>query len=1001
MIEQILEISCHFRKTPGEDHTFSPKIQGKEARSFGAFSGAGVKYAHLICPRPDTPLSDTTTPEPNDVSHGADDRSRAGSAPLATQIFVAALCASPLFARVLMTWDRGVAVGWVDLRGAASDVFFALVLAWLCLGWLSLAPGFGSRIPVALTTMLWALVHYAGFEHVVANDEVINISLVAYLADPTFLQGSADPSRPLALLLMVGLSVLGVWRSSRVLGRGSVHWASVWMPWVILAGVLWFWSPSLAVSGWRQQSFLEQAPERLRRAKADTAPIVDPSPPPDESSGDGNPEIEARVRAALSRDLQGHRLVPVPEGKPNVLLVFVEGASGAYLPAIAEFHGIRETVKMPKLSHRAVEQGLWATQLLIPQRQTNRGEYAVLCGDHPKLSSRQSKMSDLAIAAPSSTESRPCLPQVLKQEGYHTAYLQAAQLTFMMKDQFMAKIGFDEVLGYDDFPHAYERSGWGIDDRALYEQVLERLEAYEQQSRPWFAAVLNIGTHHPYPVPKSWGSKYGRTKRSSAFAYADDALHRLLKALEEKGMADHTLVVVISDESQGLTGFHRAEIAQEIAKNWGPMVSFGPGIEARRLDGVFVQSDAALSILDYLGLADRAPHFVGRSWFRDFQAPRHVPLANAHSGRQLWLGADGSLLICVEDRDDCEGFRLHPEKLFSAGHTRRDFENHEIDTLHAAVAASQISEFLGSLGPIEAPIQLVGSNRRTIDLSEENRSRVVANGQYLELKKGSRLHVRLAYSMPEVDRAADASEARIRMRIRRRISEPFAETVHDPLRSGEKVVLDFTFAAEEGITDLDVYLTAELEEQGTDPRLIIEHATATLELPEPGEPDPQPGIEILEYRRISADGSSEDLPWLELTPRSGSLPLHACMSGPPENLRGRGCPKGRMIRGPRSMAPGGSTVGARAILEAGGRPLRGHLEIAAHRLGSTRATKSEPFDIPPGQRREVSVTYTLKRDSKRTAIRLVLREPTEDFKVEDYRMWIRPDKESVRWISKP
>ncbi len=946
-------------------------------------------------------MSDTTTPEPNDVPQGAGDRSRAVLDPFATRLFVVALCASPLFARALMTWDRGAGVGWADLRGAASDVFFALILAWFCLGWLSLVTGLGSRIPVALTAMLWALVHYAGFEHVVANDEVINISLVGYLADPAFLQGSADPARPLSLLLMVGLSVLGVWLASAALGHGAVHWVSVWMPWVILAGVLWLWSPSLAVSAWRQQSFLEQAPERLRRAKADAAPIVDPSPPPDEPPGDGNPEIETRARTALGRELRGDRSVPVPEGRPNVLLIIVEGASGAYLPAVAEFHGIRETVKMPNLSERAVERGLWATQMLVPQRQTNRGEYAALCGDHPKLSSKQSKMSDLAIADPSLVESRPCLPQVLKKEGYHTAYLQSAQLTFMMKDQFMAKIGFDEVLGYDDFPHAYERSGWGIDDRALYEQVLERLEAYEQQSRPWFAAVLNIGTHHPYPVPKSWGSKYGSTKRSSAFAYTDDALHRLLDALEDRGMADHTLVVILSDESQGLTSIHRSEIAQEFAKNWGPMVSFGPGIKPRRLDGVFVQSDTALSILDYLGLADRAPHFVGRSWFREFQGPRETPLANAHSGRQLWLGADGSLLICVENENLCEAFRLHPERLFSAGHTRRDFENHEIEVLHAAVAATEASGLVSGSRPAGVPIELVETDRRVIDLSDESRSNIVTHGQYLELEKGTRLRVRLEYSLPEVERATETTEVRMRLRIRRRISEPYAETTHDPLRSGEKIALHLTFSPEETITDLDVYLTADLEQQGSDPRLTMERATVTLEAPKAGEPPPQPGIEILEYRRIFADGRSEDLPWLELTPRSESLPLHPCMSGSSEDLRGRDCPEGRMIRGPRSMAPAGSTVGADMRLEAGDRPLRGHLEVAIRRLGSTRPVKRQPFEIPPGQSREVSITYTLKMDSENTAVRLELHQPSSGFRVRDYRVWIRPDAKSVRRIARP
>ncbi len=899
-----------------------------------------------------------------------------------------------------MGWDRGVDLGWIDLRGAASDLFFSLILIHICLGVLCLFSGYGPRAFATLSALAWALINYGGFEHVLANDAAIDVSLLKYLGDSTFLQGSAMLARPISCLLMIGISSLLAWRASRNLNREMLrHRKSLWiatlMPLAVTAIVLWLWAPHLSASAWRQQHFLEQAPKRLERAKS-VASAQD-APQSKDSIGPFVQLEFGRVQAALGRDLQGDRLVPIPQRKPNVLLIFVEGASGAYLPAIAEYHGIKETVKMPNLSERAVREGLWATQLVIPQRQTNRGEYAALCGDHPKLSSKQPKMSDFAIADSAFTEGRPCLPQVLKDQGYHTAYLQSAQLTFMMKDRFMARIGFDEVLGYADFPEAYERSGWGIDDRALYEQVLEKLEDYEQLDKPWFAAVLNTGTHHPYPVPKSWGSKYGKTKQSRAFAYTDDALHRLLDALKEKGIADHTLVVIISDEAQGLSNPRRTEVAQEIAKNWGPMVSFGPGITAERLDGVFVQSDTALSILDYLGLADRASHFVGRSWFRDFQGPREIPFANAHTGRQFWIDGNGNLLICVEGEAICEGHRLHSERLFSSGHTRRKIEESEIALLQAAVAATELGGAIHPLGPpvVHKPIELIDPDSRIIDLSEENRSNVVTSGQYLELEQHERLHVRWVYSLPAVEDGVEATEARIQLQIRRRIDEVFAQTAHDPLRSGEKISLDFTFSAEERLTDLDVYFTAELEEEGADPRLIVEHATAIVETSGTNEEPLKPGVEILDYRRIAAQGEQK-LPWLELTPRSGDLPLHHCLQGPPELLEGRDCPEGRMIRGPRAMAPAGSVVGAHATLEAGHQSVQGHLEIVVRRLGSTRVMKGKPFQLAPGQKRDISVRHTLKRSSEKTAIRLVLHQPASGFRVSGYRMWIRPDEQAVR-----
>ena len=38
-----------------------------------------------------------------------------------------------------------------------------------------------------------------------------------------------------------------------------------------------------------------------------------------------------------------------------------------------------------------------------------------------------------------------CLPAALAEAGYATVYLQAAPLTFMLKDKFMPRIGFERV----------------------------------------------------------------------------------------------------------------------------------------------------------------------------------------------------------------------------------------------------------------------------------------------------------------------------------------------------------------------------------------------------------------------------------------------------------------------------------------------------------------------------------------------------------------------------
>ena len=75
-------------------------------------------------------------------------------------------------------------------------------------------------------------------------------------------------------------------------------------------------------------------------------------------------------------------------------------------------------------------------------RRTNRGLYSGLCGELPNLQVGVPKMTAYLDGG-----TRECLPKVLRRNGYRTVYLQAAPLAFMLKDQFMRKAGFEELIG--------------------------------------------------------------------------------------------------------------------------------------------------------------------------------------------------------------------------------------------------------------------------------------------------------------------------------------------------------------------------------------------------------------------------------------------------------------------------------------------------------------------------------------------------------------------------
>lgn len=89
---------------------------------------------------------------------------------------------------------------------------------------------------------------------------------------------------------------------------------------------------------------------------------------------------------------------------------------------------------MPFLTSLRSE-AVYFSKFISQQRQTNRGQYAILCGDFPNLAKIEAKANIYMNLLP--FQRKKCLPQVLKEQGFSTAYLQAAPITFMSKDRLL------------------------------------------------------------------------------------------------------------------------------------------------------------------------------------------------------------------------------------------------------------------------------------------------------------------------------------------------------------------------------------------------------------------------------------------------------------------------------------------------------------------------------------------------------------------------------------
>ena len=414
-------------------------------------------------------------------------------------LFLLAFLLSPWASRALLLHDKQLTLQSTDLRGALSDL--ALTSLVVLLAWASLR----LARPISFAIMgLWLLINHINTEHVSALDSIMDPHNVGYLLSDTFLGGSgAALTHPLLTAALALGSLLLLWLS----GRTRPLLPALLL--VLSAGATLLWPLKSEQLSWRQAHCIHLLGERVLRPAA-RLDLSHQAPP----------------------DLGGVPMLRRTIERPNVLLVILEGISGAYVPSLARRQGIEHALTMPTLD-KIARRGLRYADFVAQQRQTNRGEYALLCGDPPKLTGDDAKMTEYIKGG-----HRRCLPAVLAGAGYHTVYMQSAPLSFMLKDQFMPRIGFHEALGDRALEGGYVRDNWGVDDRAFLEQVHRKIQRLRGRGGPWFLTLLTVGTHHPFGLVPAGFAPATVDKHARAVAYLDQALGEFSAAWLRTGWAE-------------------------------------------------------------------------------------------------------------------------------------------------------------------------------------------------------------------------------------------------------------------------------------------------------------------------------------------------------------------------------------------------------------------------------------------------------------------------------
>lgn len=515
----------------------------------------------------------------------------------------AAFIIVPLMARVYvytlgseaLTPDMGALA---VLRGVGADLALGLLAAALVC-----ALPVKRSFRLALCA-LWATLMSLNAAHIIVNQSHANAQFMHLLLRREFISGSLLAlSNALIVLAVSGAAIIAAY----LLGKTRL----ILRPLVLMGlsagiGSLSLLLPlDLGTPEWIQTSVLEA---NVRNAL--NRPVL--------ATGlEMPPRLLERFHP---RDLSGMPMFHYPESKQNVLIFLMEGVSLDKL----------NSTETPFLSG-LLERGVSYRNFLTSQRQTNRGLFALLCGEPPNLLTTEAKSDYYGMyGAP-----LPCLPERLALNGYHTSFMQGAGLGYMGKDLFAKAAGFHEKAGDFDFKAPLGRNGWGIDDLSLAREVLNKAKGLSGEGRPWFITALTSGTHHPYNVPHIKVPEY-----RDALSYLDNAIAELISGLETEGILEDTLVLLTSDEG---------------ADNHAPLIALLPEATSPSIvEGYFGQTDIQISLLDYLGIPVGASR--GRSIFRAYDTGRTMVLGNVYQNKAYKLDTStGRLVMCSTLTYQCIG----------------------------------------------------------------------------------------------------------------------------------------------------------------------------------------------------------------------------------------------------------------------------------------------------------------------------------------------------------
>ncbi len=247
-----------------------------------------------------------------------------------------------------------------------------------------------------------------------------------------------------------------------------------------------------------------------------------------------------------------------------------------------------------------------------------------------------------------------CLPELLREAGYHTVAMHANWPNFWNRDRMYPAMGFEEFLSIRSFDRE-PVVGLGLSDARFMEQAAGRIAALPE---PFHAVLVTLSNHAPFVDPAlPRALPLGALADTAVGAYLDSvaftdaAVGTLVERLRAAGVLDRSVLVVYGDHlgvPREATGTALLGLPTDRADAWLlhesgiPLLLRLPGGRAAGARPEPAgQVDIAPTLADLLGLAPEGAFFHGRSLVSGPPAPVVLADGSAVSAELVYLGGEG------------------------------------------------------------------------------------------------------------------------------------------------------------------------------------------------------------------------------------------------------------------------------------------------------------------------------------------------------------------------